>query len=389
MGDDDRMQVWFTPWSSAARRIELGPVSVLPGGEVLAILEGRARESLDLIFKAHRHLRGKPVETPAVYCLGENPLKPLNDQEARQVGVAAQLATFLALSGNDYLGQGRRLQNATHFTLVGQVFEPGDTCLAFGGRSRCGTVMDIGYDYKELALHAEPWAYPCSFDGGPDGLRCALRESTDRFPAWQKVLTAIKWFNLANTDSPVVDVESEVKLLSTAYEVIASTTAEIGKRKKVHIRSSLPGLLPEGIGSLPGWTASPKGGQPPEVQPEWTTFQFWWNDYFALRNTLEHEGRNERHTTREVPAWSLAQHLLVGTALFPHLVRGTFANRGLYSWTEEDKRNLRLLDSLLLIEDFRLSGHGNLEEHLESAADHYWRRSLERSLRRAVRDRDG
>jgi hypothetical protein len=107
---------------------------------------------------------------------------------------------------------------------------------------------------------------------------------------------------------------------------------------------------------------------------------FWSNDFFHLRNALEHEGRDTRPQFQSCPSWAGLRAVLLGINLFPLVVRGLLAESGKYTWTEDDFSRLDFLQGVLEVPGFRVGGAQDWKDAIKEAAE----ASFTRTIRRIV-----
>jgi hypothetical protein len=313
------------------------------------------------MFEAYVQGRGRSVPTPAVLALDPaHPIAPTGSDQHRDLRDAAHVGFLLAAASHDYFRSDHFEPNASNFFLEGRLVVPGKTGLVLSGRMRCGVRQDAGYDYSEYRFPAPPHVVPFAFLGGDERLRSALAASwtTTLGP---RIRLASFWYARANSCDPAVPLEAEVALLATAFEVLLDAPTE--NPKSTFMVRRIGELLPGGQASPAGPPMRPrprqaKGGNSrlPMGADAWSAIQFWLDDFYHLRNCISHAGRDSRPDTRAWASWSIVQHLVVGTSVFPVAAKAVLREAGLYEWQPRDDWNLGEPEGFLLYPGFRFDG---------------------------------
>lgn len=155
-----------------------------------------------------------------------------------------------------------------------------------------------------------------------------------REPALQEMLSsAISVFNRANTDADAFPYVSEITLLRVAFETLLGAghkTKTIRVELNKHFASELPSLISwtQGKYSESVWRATyTKDVQRP--------LDAWLQDFCAVRNRGAHGTNNGN--VHPVPIWSINNHLLFSSWLFPLIVKKVLSDAGYYQLSELDK----------------------------------------------------
>lgn len=374
-----RHQFWFTPWCEVTSPFTIGPVTFWPGDAALKKAPVPVRKAARLRLRQYRAIDGDRLPTPGILALGTDPFRVVTDEEAELLRSAGDVASLLAVASSDDFRHGHDYRNSTHLTVVQQNFTPDSEYIAVGGRRRFGQVSDGGYLVREVRFHAAVEASRCRFDGGARELRDALTAAWDD-PLSVQIRSAAWWFRAATSDAPSLGLSADVKLLSTALEALCKRPGMVARAS---VADALGRLFPPDRTSRPGWDAwSQRRGQAPQVaaRPTWTALQFWSNDFFHLRNALEHDGRDTRPQFPSCPSWTGLRAVLIGINVFPLLVRGLLAEAGGYTWTEDDFSRLDFLEGLVEVPGFRMGGAGDWQACVKEASD----ASFTRVIRRLV-----
>lgn len=159
--------------------------------------------------------------------------------------------------------------------------------------------------------------------------------------AWNAIAESLPVFVRANTDSPAVDAQSELVDLMSAYSRLLDTWDANGTS------TAFVELLPSS-GDIPtGGFTGPRALHP-DVQRGLANGRslrwLWMQDAFKLRNQLGH-GRVPNAKSDTV--WSVHEHLLFGSYLFPVLVKARLHALGLYTFSADDRRRDWSFEQLL------------------------------------------
>jgi hypothetical protein len=376
MSDNPR-QLWFTPWCRVTAPFTVGPVRFLPGEEALKLASPDVREAALARLGCYRSIDGGALSTPGVLALDDDPFRVLTIAERATLRSAADVAAFLGVASSEDFGSGHEYFNSSHFRLVQQNFTAHSDFIAFGGRRRLGGVSDGGYRLHDVRFHASVEAAQADFAGGAQEFREAINAAWGS-PLGGRIRQVAQWFRLATTDSPDSSLDGETKMLSTALELLCKRPAMPARASVAHaIRTVLPAdrlTKPCWV----GWTQRPN--QPPEIKarPDWPLLQFWSNDFFNMRNALEHEGEDSRPQTPAYPSWPMLYSALFGINLLPHLVRGFLAQENMYVWTDDDLGRLDMLIAMLQAPGLRLGHRQDMRACIREAHDIKFRAAMDR-----------
>jgi hypothetical protein len=374
---DNLHQLWFTPWCRVKSPFTVGPVTFLPGDDALKLAPLDVREAALARLRCYRSIDGGELSTPGVLALDGDPFRVVTDSEKTTLRSAAQVAALLGVASSEDFGSGHRYLNASHFTLIQQNFTPRSDYIGFGGRRRFGSVSDGGYRLCDVRFHASVVAAQEDFNGGPPEFRGAINAAWDS-PLGKRIRQAAEWFRLATTDSPDSSLDGETKMLSTALELLCKRP---GMAARTSVAHAIPSVLPSGHLMRPGWMAwTKKPHAEPEIKarPDWPLPQFWSNDFFNMRNALEHEGEDSRPQAPTYPSWPMLYSALFGINLLPLLMRGYLAEANLYTWTEDDLNRLDMLLAMLQVPGVRLGHRKDMQACIREAHEIKFRVRMDR-----------
>lgn len=147
------------------------------------------------------------------------------------------------------------------------------------------------------------------------------------------VSDAIALFLRANTDAIEVPVSAEIVMLRAAFESLLDAT-----HKTPSLRAAINTHFSHDL-SDPKWAsgdlneAAWRARWPKNVE---RPLDAWIQDFCAARNANAHGPRAEQTET----VWSVHEHMLFGSWLFPLVVKGVLATQGVYemSWLDRHFR---------------------------------------------------
>lgn len=107
-----------------------------------------------------------------------------------------------------------------------------------------------------------------------------------------------------------------------------------------------------------------------------TVGDLWITEYKALRGSIAHG-----HINSNIPLrWSLREHLLLGSLVFPLLVKKELLNKGLYHFTENDSLLLNVFEKLALCKP--LTSKIGMTRWNEALSKAYWAYATENAKRK-------
>ncbi|HYR87159.1 MAG TPA: hypothetical protein VE422_23965 [Terriglobia bacterium] len=225
------MQIAFFPWLRLTHPIALGPFTFVPFkddlGHIAPALADVA-ESLNTILRGYVDMRGASVGNCVVVTHARsNPVWDLRDEDHELIIRYAKILTLCAFAKNDYNTNMGCYANSSHFQFVRQRFTVPVDYIAFDTRRRDGSTTDGGYRHGEVRFPVPPQA-KSSRDACIDtGLGTAIaRAISGNSPTAQSLLAALLFFDLANTDTDVMQLEAEVILMGSAFEQLLGTYGE-------------------------------------------------------------------------------------------------------------------------------------------------------------------
>jgi len=160
-----------------------------------------------------------------------------------------------------------------------------------------------------------------------------LRDAID----WQRIYEAILGFNLANTDSSDISEHIEAVLTIGAFERLF----DLRHGKEDELTQAFSAGLKPTKDRHPSACARLSGAIH-RFKTSSCIREMWIRDFFRLRNNLAHGMFESRYQ----PVWSLQNHLLLASFVFPLSLKSHLQAIGAYTLTENDQRDIDMFEQL-------------------------------------------
>lgn len=265
-------------------------------------------------------------------------LDELSEEERSAVFAFSELVALSGLACREFFSVVGQYCNRDNFRLVIQAFRDPQAGVLITTRRRDGhsdqywTSTAFRVDKPE---HVSLGPIPINLDVS---LLSALLTAQER-DDWERFAASILSFNLANTDRSDMSEHIEAVLLVSAFERLLECAH--GKEDELAVRFSdcLRPSQERSRGDCARFASANLGTRFPTSAP---IREIWIRDFFRLRGHLAH-GRI-RHSYPAV--WQLREHLLVGSYVFPLLVRSLLGKENLYSLTKDDRLHIDVFERL-------------------------------------------
>ncbi len=278
---------------------------------------------------------GDPILPPAVLLpsVGAARLDPADEETRSHLFDAADALCLMAFDQHDFFAPhfaGIEPSHA-HFVPIGQGFVPGSHWIANTIRGRATTTIDGGYEFTAGTFKAPPDISRQTTLLVRDTSLLSRLNAGWGSELGEEVRGATRWFVRANSRAPGLPHPHQVVLLATALETLVAATLSKAAKKgsagtvKDRVRRRAAALLGNRFDDAPaGWRDRAQ-----QHHDDWSVFDYWWDDFFFLRNKAAHKGRDARgpEALAKTPSWSMAKHLLLGTLVFPLLVRAALVRK--------------------------------------------------------------
>ncbi len=327
----------FFPWARIDESFDVGAFRVAPVGEAMRAAPADVVLAARAVLATHGTIH--PVsqdQIPLVFQADGNPTAVMSEDVLPALFRMGELLAFAALAKREYFSQ--RYWNRASFRLVVQGFQVGaEGGVLITARRRDGSsqhVISTGRDLVPRPAHAAQVELGAVTDGA---LLAGLVASQGKH-GWDLTMDALLAFNASNTDGPDVTQEQEIVMIVGAFSRLFGVWKE--RETVERFAAILPGNArwdeehygPKANG-IPLVGALAKGSS---VRREWM------RDAYMLRNQYAHGSQTPLYR----PAWSLRDHLLLASFIFPLTVKCRLAETGAYGLTEADRRQIDAFDTL-------------------------------------------
>ena len=192
---------------------------------------------------------------------------------------------------------------------------------------------------------------------------------------WNCFFDSILNFNFANTDSERIQPEAEAVFMMGAFERLL----ECGGKENELAERFVKILRPPSSDKSPNdCTRLSDQRVLSRFRNSSTIRDMWIRDFFRLRGDLAHGKVNSKYPA----VWTLRDHLLLSSYIFPLLLKCKLTEGNFYYLTEEDQFHIDLFETLVCEEHFKLQEEG--QDHpwdkvfSEARLDRVFRRPLKK-----------
>lgn len=338
----------FLPWLNLPAAVSLAGVQFVPfrdkKGKVFPGLSD-LESSLRIILSGFVDLENRAIENCTIACIeGKSPIWDLSQEDHSLIQRAVQFLILAAISGNEYYAGGiGSYANAAAFQLLMQRFEEPPDWISFQIRRRDGVTLDGGYKHGEVRITVPSACRIVRAVSVDEGLVESFNKAIGSdSKTMRRLIPALSFFNIANSDSETMLLEAEAILTASAFEQLLETdgsyklSCEAGELLKSFgsVETKLARSARPGIALTSGYEAQQNG---------WFVHRKWAEELYDLRSKLVHG----ESLSKRVWGWSPAEHLVMGAFVFPLLVKLCLAQEGHYTPDDEDQAKCRSIDLLL------------------------------------------
>lgn len=345
----------FFPWLRLATSVTVDKVTFLPYQRgKLPFASTPQQDVLDTLIGRYRISPDGPVvhAVIAAYEIGD-PTRQVSESEIDNLFELRELIAVSALSCRPYFENGGfRYCNSHNFSLVVQRFENPASGVNVTSRRRDGQAQV--YWSADTYRVQRPDHVPSPFVGldlDIDLLE-ALTKAREN-PQFERIAESLAGFNLANTDSSEVFQRVELMLINGAFERLLDCRS--GKEEDL-AREFVSVIRPTSELLAGSWSrtaaAGSRGGRSVTVR------EVWIRDFFRSRGDLAHG----RIKPGRPLMWSLDEHLLLGSFIFPLALKVLLWQKSFYNLTADDRDLVDIFEKLLVTELFKSDGHEALAD---------------------------
>jgi hypothetical protein len=338
--------IFFLPWVRTINPQEFGRIHFLPyvRGSKPGNLGKITQTTLDKIIGNYADHANYPAsdlgasvkQATIVHWIDDDENFNITEEEISRRMQFAEWLTMSALSARRF-GSHFRYCNSDGVTLIGQRFEPETAgAVSFRTRRRDGNsnIMlsaDRGRPYFLRPIHvASNLVVEFDFQ-----LLAALDQIQD-LDVKNRIFDSVELFNQANTDASEVSQAAEMVMMRAAFETLLDAshkTADLVEKFAIHFSATFSSPVWQ-IGNFDEskWlTRWPDKNERPIKRP----LDAWVNDFCNARNDSAHGGSSA--STHPPSVWSIHNHLMFSSWLFPLMIKGVLAEHQEYVLSDADK----------------------------------------------------
>ncbi len=325
----------FFPWWSLEDQLEFEGFVVTPyqRGRLPAGDGSDLQVEVDRLLGAYLYTPKIPIENAAILKLdGKHVNSDLSDDESALAYDISQIITTSALSKRELFSQ-FGYWNSTDLSFSSVTYTSAEDHIVHRTRRRDG-------ERTHLVADAYSFHVDRPFNTNPNeriqldaALLRALLTARRKSPAWPDLLDALRGFNGANTDGHEVSEQQEVVLLAGAFQRLLGGSYEESRIMKWFSKyfNSFFSLDISESKRLSGR----KGLHDKYL------FAAWHREFQKLRNNYAHG----KSTSDGNYAWTTFEHLILGSHLFPLLLKRKLEIDGHYLPTESDELDLEIFEA--------------------------------------------
>lgn len=376
----------FFPWLKLNKddeEIDLEKVKLIP--YIKGKLPGKGRNEVQLtcdkIFEPYIVSIIKPTEDSPTQLesINDCTILLLKDKELFQdydedektfLFSIAEIIAFSGISKREYfVGNLGFYCNRDDFTFIILGFRENPAGVQIATRRRDGKMTSyISEDvYKVLRPHNIKYGFlPVKFDIPLIKSLLIAQEKLDG-ENWSLFADAIFHFNRANTDSDQITQHQEVVLIISAFERLLDCNR--GKENEL-VKKFLDTFKPEENLYI---TKSTRTKDSKSKNSNETLRERWMRDFFRLRGEYAHG----KKTSKKNAIWKTHEHLLLGSYLFPLVVKCKLKKDGFYTLSEEDTCDINVFEGL---------ANADLFTNTQKWNDIRWNSCFKQKLRKAAAD---
>lgn len=336
--------IFFLPWVLTKDELDIGSVRLLPycRGKKPGSIGGATQADIDQVlgnYADHGRQPTSSLGTPVanatiVHWVTDGENSTISQVEISKRMKFGQWLILAGLSERRY-GSHMRYCNSDGLTLMGQHYANGQAgAVSFDTRRRDGVskrVLSATYG-RPYFLRPINVSDPLVVEFDIPLLK-ALMNIND-VDLENRIYDSVVMFNRANTDASEVPDHAEMVMLRAAFETLLEAS---------HVKSDLVEKFSKHFDSLPNLAVWHNGIFDEKAwRSRWEDtnaikrpLDAWINDFCNARNSSAHGSASGSKYPPSI--WSMRNHLMFASWLFPLMVKGVIAEHGIYTLSDEDK----------------------------------------------------
>jgi len=358
----------FFPWLEVSEPVTAGEFELLPFRRGVAPSgRGTTDQAIYDRLLAPYHSGGAPIgHATLARIAGDDLTRDRSDDERGALFVFSELLSMSGLAARDFFGLGLTYHNRDNFRLVVQGFSDDRGGAAITTRRRDGSTLNFwpGDDYRvQKPEHVSLGRSLLDLE-----LLKALLDSRES-ENWNSLYEAILSFNLSNTDSSDVSEHIEAVLLVGAFERLLGCH----RGKEDDLVGRFVTILTPTENKQPG-AVTFLGTSARRFRNSPTVRDMWIRDFFRLRGNLAHGKIQSLYQ----PVWGLRNHLLLGSFVFPLVLKLVLRAAGAYGLSLTDQEAIDMFEEQACHDHFAPVADRN------DSRSHPWNRVREEAVHRRL-----
>lgn len=342
----------FLPWAKNDKQIAIGEFILTPyerANKPFGITTDN-QKLVDGILDPYRAHANKPIQNSLILSFKDSDLlKELNENDFTKIYNFSELFTFSNLSSREYFDSILdNYCNRDAFQIIIQGFgnETEYKGSAITRRRRDGS--STTYYTKDALFINKPGHIISQRVLKTDFVFLeSLLKAQEVFSEkeWSAIFESIINFNLANKDSEDISENIELILINNSFERLLDTNG-----KEDELAQKLTAILKPEVDLPKEYCVKLKNIDGNRFKKSIYIRDIWIRDLFRIRNNIAHG----KLTSQYPLVFSLKNHLLLASLIFPIILKLIISTRGLYNLSNDDKMIVNIFEKLVCAEHFQI-----------------------------------
>jgi len=325
----------FFPWLRIKENIDLGEVELVRF--IKCYRPGKNQQIYDRILESYvlRDKYNTPIKESTLLILKDKcDFQDFSEEEKNYLFSISEIIAFSGLSKREYFNTVHLgYCNRDNFAFFIQSFRQDSNDIHIVTTPRFRDCPELHVSNKEFI---PPHVSHGNFIDLDIPLVKSLMKAREDYEKWELYNDAIFHFNLANTDNYSISPYQEVVLIVSAFERLLDCNNKGQKREDDLIAKFLYTFKPkEDLDK----NKSARIRNSKYAKSDKTLREIWLRDFYQLRGDYAHGNLSSKRS----PIWKAHEHLLLGSYIFPLVVKCKLEKDGFYTLTENDKPEISKL----------------------------------------------
>lgn len=333
----------FFPWLRVENEAKFGNYRLIPyeRGKRPFGSGTSEQETVDDVLEPYVERGSQPISEATLVRVGQNDLlSDIGEGEANTIFIFSELLAIAGLSKRRFFGLATfEYCNRDIFQVVVQRFSRSVGGATRTYRRRDGTTTS--YTTRDaLRIHKPGHAvHPLGFDLDTPLLEALLAaQDCLEESEWGAIFESVASFNLANTDSKYVAIQIEPVLLISAFERLL----DCGGKEHALASAFTDAIVPQEERRPSSCKRLVELDVENRFKSSESIREVWIRDCFRLRGNLAHGRLDPKYPS----LWNLNDHLLLGSFVFPLVLKSRLASLGFYDVDPEDQLFIDVFEDL-------------------------------------------